>query len=124
MAIVRAVLVKFISRQLKSYSVFPLFTYSPVTHCLHLFTTGISSCWTFLSVNIVQDESAPTAVAGEQIDEHVAKCLLAMNDPDIITDMRKMNGKPGSSEFNGFWLEFAAIEMRLAQLYKKDVMGR
>ena len=43
---------------------------------------------------LVQDESAPTTVAEEQIDERVAKCLLDMDDPDIITDMRKMNGKP------------------------------
>ena len=30
---------------------------------------------------------------------------LHMDDPDIIIDMRKMNGRPGSSEFNAFWLE-------------------
>lgn len=31
-----------------------------------------------------------------------------MDDPDIIIDMRKMNGKPSSSEFNGFWLELCS----------------
>ena len=28
-----------------------------------------------------------------------------MDDPDIIIDMRKMNGKPGSTEFDAFWFE-------------------
>ena len=54
---------------------------------------------------LVHDESAPTTVAESRIDDRVAKCLLDVDDPDIIIDMRKMNGKPGSSEFNAFWLE-------------------
>ena len=31
--------------------------------------------------------------------------LLKMDDSDIILDMGKLNGKPGSSTFNKFWLE-------------------
>ena len=57
---------------------------------------------------LVHDESAPTTDAENQVDERVARCLLDMDDPDIIIDMRKMNGQHNSSEFNAFWLELSS----------------
>ena len=36
---------------------------------------------------LVHDESAPTTVAENQVDERVVKCLLDMDDPDIIIEM-------------------------------------
>ena len=56
---------------------------------------------------LVQDESAPTSAAEAAIDDRVATCLLDLDDPDIVMDMRKLNGKPGSSEFDTFWLELS-----------------
>ena len=35
----------------------------------------------------------------------LANYLLDMDDPDIILDLRKLNGKPSSSKFDVFWLE-------------------
>ena len=56
---------------------------------------------------LVHDESAPTSAAEAAIDEWIAMCLLDMDDPDIVVDMRKLNGKPGSSKFDTFWLELS-----------------
>ena len=56
---------------------------------------------------LVQDESVPSSAREAAIDEQVAMCVLDMDDPDIILDMRKRNGKPGSSEFDMFWLELS-----------------
>ena len=56
---------------------------------------------------LVQDDSAPSSAAEVAIDERLAKHLLDLDDPDIILDMRKLNGKPGSSEFDAFWQELS-----------------
>ena len=57
---------------------------------------------------LVHDESVPTYAAIDAIDEWVAMCLLDMDDPDIILDKRKLNGKPGSSKFDTIWLKLSA----------------
>ena len=57
--------------------------------------------------SLVHDESSPSSAAEVAIDERVAMCMLEMDDPDIILDMRKLNGKPGSSGFDVFWHELS-----------------
>ena len=41
------------------------------------------------------------------VDERLAKCLVHMDDPDIIIDLRKMNGKPSSTKFDVLWSELS-----------------
>ena len=57
--------------------------------------------------SLVHDESSPSSAAEAAIDERVAMCMIDMDDPDIILDMRKLNGKPGSSGFDVFWCELS-----------------
>ena len=35
----------------------------------------------------------------------MAKALLQLDDPEIILDLRQMNGKPNSTIFDEFWDE-------------------
>ena len=57
--------------------------------------------------SLVHNESSPSSAAEAAIDERVAMCMLDMGDPDIILDMRKLNGKSGSSGFDVFWHELS-----------------
>ena len=41
------------------------------------------------------------------IDDRVAEVVLATNDPQIILDLRKLNGDPQSTKFDVFWSELA-----------------
>ena len=43
------------------------------------------------------------------MDERVAKAVLAVENPDIILDLRSLNGKPKSALFDGFWAELLAF---------------
>ncbi len=55
--------------------------------------------------SLVQDESAPSSSNEAEVDDRLATYLIKMDEPDVILDLRKLNGKPGSSTFDRFWLE-------------------
>lgn len=55
--------------------------------------------------SLVHDESAPSSHVEAEVDDRLAKYLLDMDDPDIVLDLRRLNGKPSSSKFDVFWLE-------------------
>ena len=55
--------------------------------------------------SLVHDESAPSSHIEGEVDDRLAKYLLDMDDPDIVLDLRKLNGKHSSSKFDDFWLE-------------------
>ena len=40
-----------------------------------------------------------------KVDERVTRALVDVNDPDIVLDLRRLNGKPTSSTFDVFWSE-------------------
>lgn len=42
------------------------------------------------------------------IDDWVAEVVLVTDDPEIIMDLRKLNGNPQSTKFNEFWSELAS----------------
>ena len=46
--------------------------------------------------------------AQQIIDERVAKALIDLDDPDIMLDLRKLNGRVASDKFNPFWDELQA----------------
>ena len=37
----------------------------------------------------------------------VAKAVLATGDPDVLLDLRKLNGNPRSTHFDNFWEELS-----------------
>ena len=41
-----------------------------------------------------------------KVDERIAQALLDINDPDIVLDHRRSNGKPDSTIFDKFWCKF------------------
>ena len=53
---------------------------------------------------LVHDSSAATSIFEQAVDERVAKALLELEDPEVIIDLRKNNGKVASS-FEDFWTE-------------------
>ena len=61
-------------------------------------TEGVSkSILRCIYKNLTDDSSsAPTLLQGD-VDERVAKAVLAVENPDIILDLRSLNGKPKSA---------------------------
>jgi len=53
---------------------------------------------------LVHDSSAATSAIEQSVDDRVAKAVVELQDPDIITDLRRNNGKVQSS-FEDFWSE-------------------
>ena len=53
----------------------------------------------------MQDGSAAQFSPEAAVDEHVAKAVLQLDDPQIVVDLRRMNGKPNSTIFDTFWQE-------------------
>ena len=54
---------------------------------------------------LLHDSSAPQYASEAQVDECVAKAVLQLDDPEIILDLRRTNGKPNSTIFDEFWDE-------------------
>ena len=54
--------------------------------------------------SLVHNSSAASSAVEKTIDDRVAKAILELQDPEIIIDLRKQNGKVQSS-FDEFWNE-------------------
>ena len=54
---------------------------------------------------LTHDSSAARTSEEAKIDERIAAALLDTNDPNIIFDLRKLNGRPKSPLFDDFWQE-------------------
>lgn len=54
---------------------------------------------------LLHDSSAPQYESEGQVDERVAKAVLQTDDPEIILDLRRTNGKPNCTIFDEFWDE-------------------
>ena len=50
-----------------------------------------------------------------KVDERVTRALMDVNDPDIVLDLRRLNGKPTGLNFN-------PILMKLIQLLTREGM--
>lgn len=57
---------------------------------------------------LVHDSSAAACSVEQQVDERVAQAISEVDDPEIIMDLRKNNGKVQSS-FDDFWNELQNI---------------
>ena len=53
---------------------------------------------------LVRDSSAAVPTIEQKVDERVAEAIIELQDPEIIMDLRKNNGKVQSS-FEDFWSE-------------------
>ena len=42
------------------------------------------------------------------MDERVARAVVNLDDPELVLDLRRMNGKAQSSLFDAFWGELQA----------------
>ena len=73
---------------------------------------------------LVHDDSAASSHIEAAVDDRLAKYLLNLDDPDIVLDMRKLNGRPFSSKFDMFCLNYKNTLKRSAQQFRRDVMGR
>ena len=49
---------------------------------------------------LLQDGFAAQYSSEAAVDERVAKAVLQLDDPQIVMDLRRMNGKPNSTIFN------------------------
>ena len=57
--------------------------------------------------DLTDDSSASESMLQREVDERVAKAVLAVESPDIMLDLRKLNGKPKSTHFDVFWEELS-----------------
>ena len=71
---------------------------------------------------LVHDSSAATSIVEQVIDERVAEVIAEVQDPEIILDLRKNNGKVQSS-FDDFWAELQNFWMKLLRLLTNEDMG-
>lgn len=46
-------------------------------------------------------------MAQKIVNEQVAKAVLSLADPEIILDLRQLNGNPKSTHFDDFWTELS-----------------
>ena len=54
---------------------------------------------------LTSDPSAASSSDEAEIDDRVAHFVLLADDPDVILDLRVLNGQPGSTRFDLFWNE-------------------
>ena len=54
---------------------------------------------------LTSDASAASSSDEAEIDDRVAHFVLLADDPDVILDLRVLNGQPGSTRFDLFWNE-------------------
>jgi hypothetical protein len=53
---------------------------------------------------LIHDNSAASSLIEQGVDERVAKAVMELEDPDVVIDLRKNNGKVALS-FEDFWTE-------------------
>lgn len=58
---------------------------------------------------LLNDSSAAVSSDQAAVDERVAQALLELDDPDIIMDLRRFNGKAKNCQFDPFWDELQAF---------------
>jgi hypothetical protein len=59
----------------------------------------LRNMWKF----VTQDESSPNAQITGDLDERVAEFFMSTDEPDLIMDLRKCNGKTHDKNFDTFW---------------------
>lgn len=65
---------------------------------------------------LLSDGSHPSCSVEAEVKERVAKAILNLDDPEIMLDLCRTNGKPNSTHFDQFWAERQAYldEINLA----------
>ena len=57
---------------------------------------------------LLNDGTSVSCSAEAQVDERVARAVVNLDDPEIVLDLRRMNGKAQSTLFDAFWSELQA----------------
>ena len=55
--------------------------------------------------DLCDDPSASESSEQAAVDSRITKFFLSTEDPDLLLDLRVLNGKPGSTKFDIFWDE-------------------
>ena len=71
---------------------------------------------------LTNDSSSAEYSSQAQVDERVARALLDLDDPEILLDLRRCNGKPNTTLFDVFGKSFSLSSMRLIQPWMKGGM--
>lgn len=58
---------------------------------------------------LTNDSSSAEYSSQAQVDERVARALLNLDDPEILLDLRRCNGKPNTTLFDVFWQELQSF---------------
>lgn len=74
----------------------------------HFFTPSESILRHMYQALSEDSSSAPTALQ-RAVDERVAKAILEIEAPEIILDLRKLNGSPTAMHFDDFWAELSTF---------------
>ena len=59
--------------------------------------------------SLVGDSSASSCATEKEVDDRVAQSVLGLDDPEIILDLRQLNGNPRSTNFDTFWEEVSSF---------------
>ena len=58
---------------------------------------------------MVEDNSSSNCAAEKKVDDNVAESLFDLDDPQIVLDLRALNGNPKSTKFDIFWQELSTF---------------
>ena len=64
---------------------------------------------------LLGDSSAAPSEVERAVDERMVEALLQVDDPEILYDLRKLNGRPKSNRFDAFWEELGVYIEELTQ---------
>ena len=71
------------------------------------FATASKSLLRSIYHDLTEDSSSAPTLAQKEVDERVAKAVLMLEDPEILLDLRKLNGNPKATHFDDFWTELS-----------------
>ena len=54
---------------------------------------------------LMGDSSSATSEVERAVDEWVTEALLTLDDPEIVYDFHRLNGRPKSGKFDAFWVK-------------------
>lgn len=68
---------------------------------------------------LFNDSAAAASLREEDLDHRVVSFFMESEQPDLLLDLRKLNGNPGSTMFNTFWEETAKYFEEQAQVHDR-----
>ena len=66
-------------------------------------TTAPPSVFCFLYQDLTYDCSAPETAKHSKKQDEICKFLTEVDEPNLLLDLRTLNGNPSSTKFDEFW---------------------